>query len=65
MPFQKMPDDTLASLSILRYWPLLPTPLWTNQPMLQFQATVFQDWKDLQSCSKNSKDFRNNIHTHF
>ena len=24
MPFQKMLDDTLASVSILRYWPNLP-----------------------------------------
>ena len=24
MLFQKMSDDTLASVSILRYWPLLP-----------------------------------------
>ena len=24
MPFQKMLDDTLASVSIFRYWPLLP-----------------------------------------
>ena len=70
MPFQKMPDDTLASLSILRYWPLLPTPCGQISLCCIFRPLYFKTGKTYkadihQSNSKNSKDFINNIHTHF
>ena len=73
MPFQKMRDDTPASLSILRYWPLYCTPLWTKYEQISlcriFRALYFKTGKTYkadihQSNSKYSKDFTNNIQTH-